>query len=132
MTQSLSDHAKDERELTQLVRDLSEAVVKGDVAFLDRVLHADYAHHRPSGIVENRAQYLDNRKTRRVHFESLEPDEMKVRVYGDTAVVTGRSTANGKDQHGKVEDQRYWTRVLVRRDGRWQFVNFHATAIRKP
>ena len=59
-------------------------------------------------------------------------DEIKVRVYSDTAVVTGRSTAKGKDQHGKMDDQRYWTRVLVRRDSRWQFVNIHATPIRKP
>jgi len=132
MTQSLGDRAKDERELVQLVKDLSEAVVRGDVGFLDRVLHEDYAHHRPNGIVEDRAQYLDNRKTGRVHFESLVADEIKVRVYGDTAVVTGRSTAKGKDQHGKMDDQRHWTRVLVRRDGRWQFVNFHAAPIRKP
>ena len=132
MAQSLGDRAKDERELVQLVKDLSEAVVRGDVVFLDRVLHEDYAHHRPNGIVENRAQYLDNRKARRVHFDSLVADEIKVRVYGDTAVVTGRSTAKGKDQHGKMDDQRHWTRVLVRRDGRWQFVNFHAALIRKP
>ena len=82
--------------------------------------------------VENRAQCPDNRKTRRVHFESLVADEIKARVYGDTAVVTGRSTAKGKDQDGKMDDQRHWTRVLVRRDGRWQFVNFHAASIRKP
>ena len=51
------------------------------------------------------------------------PDEIKVRVYGDTAIVTGRSTAKGKDQYGKMDEQRRCTRVLVRRDGRWQFVS---------
>src|SRR5262249_7530334 len=98
-TQSSGERAKDERELMELVKDLSEAVVRADVGFLDRALHEDYAHHRPNGIIENRAQYLDNRKNGRVHFESLVADEVKVRVYGDTAVVTGRSTAKGKDQH---------------------------------
>src|SRR5215831_19865121 len=132
MTQSIGNSAKDERELMQLVKELTEAVVKADLAFLERVLHEDYTHHRPRGTVENRAQYLDNRKARRVDFESLVADEMKVRVFGDTAVVTGRSTAKGKDQHGKMDDQRHWTRVLVRRDGRWQFVNFHAALIQKP
>lgn len=65
-------------------------------------------------------------------FESLVADEITVRVYGDTAVVTGRSTAKGKDQHGKLDEQRRWTRVLVRRDGRWQLVHFHGTPIQKP
>jgi hypothetical protein len=88
MTQPLGDQARDERELTQLVKDLNKAVVKADVAVLERVLHEDYVHHRPRGMVETRAQYLENRKARRVDFESLVPDEIKVRVYGDTAIVT--------------------------------------------
>jgi hypothetical protein len=55
-----------------------------------------------------------------------------VRVYGDTTIVTGRSTAKGKDQYGKIDEQRRWTRVLVRQDGRWQFVHFQGTQISKP
>src|SRR6516165_3931343 len=85
----------DERELTQLVKDLNAALVKADLAFLERVLHEDYTHYRPRGTVENRAQYLENRKTGRVHFESLVADDVKVRFYGDTAIVTYRSTAKG-------------------------------------
>jgi ketosteroid isomerase-like protein len=132
MTQPFGDPARDELELTQLVKDLNEAVVKADIAVLERLLHEDYVHNRPNGVVEDRAQYLENRKARRVDFESLVPDEMEVRVYGDTAIVTGRSTAKGTDQNGKMNDQRRWTRVLVRRDGRWQFVHFHGTPIAKP
>jgi ketosteroid isomerase-like protein len=132
MTQPFGDPARDELELTQLVKDLNEAVVKADLAVLERALHEDYVHNRPNGVVEDRAQYLENRKARRVDFESLVPDEMEVRVYGDTAIVTGRSTAKGKDQHGKMDEQRRWTRVLVRRDGRWQFVHFQATPITQP
>jgi ketosteroid isomerase-like protein len=60
------------------------------------------------------------------------PDDINVRVYGDTAIVTGRSTAKGKDQYGTMDEQRRWTRVLVRRDGRWQFVHFQGTPITKP
>jgi ketosteroid isomerase-like protein len=132
MTQPFGDPARDELELTQLVKDLNEAVVKADLAVLERALHEDYVHNRPNGVVEDRAQYLENRKARRVDFESLVPDEMEVRVYGDTAIVTGRSTAKGKDQYGKMDELRRWTRVLVRRDGRWQFVHFQATPITQP
>src|SRR5829696_5850705 len=80
MTRPPGDPASDERELTQLVKDLNEAVVKADVAVLERVLHEDYVHNRPSGVVEDRAQYLDNRQARRVDFESLVPDDINVRV----------------------------------------------------
>jgi ketosteroid isomerase-like protein len=131
MTQPFGDPAGDERELTQLVKELNEAVVRADIAVLERVLHEDYVHSRPGGVVEDRAQYLENRKTRRVQFESLVPDEINVRVYGDTAIMTGRSTAKGKDQYGTMDEQRRWTRVLVRRDGGWQFVHFQGTPITK-
>lgn len=126
------DPAGDERELTQLLKDLNAALVKADVAFLERVLHEDYTHHRPHGTVEDRAQYLENRKARRVNFESLVADEINVRVYGDTAVLTYRSTAKGKDQQGAIDEQRRWTRVFVRRDGRWQLVHSQGTPIQKP
>jgi ketosteroid isomerase-like protein len=118
--------------LTQLVKDLNAAIVKADVAFLERVLHPDYIHYRPRGTVENRAQYLENRKTGRVNFESLVADDVKVRFYGDTAIMTYRSTAKGKDQQGAIDEQRLWTRVFVRRDGRWQLVHSQGTSIQKP
>src|SRR4051794_29104909 len=85
---ALSDTASDERELTQLVNDLNAAVVKPDIAFLERVLAKDYVHYRPHGNIETRAQYLEDRKSGSVDFDSLVADEIKVRVYGDTAIVS--------------------------------------------
>jgi len=128
---TLGDQASDERELTQLVKDLNAALVKADIAFLDKVLAQDFMHYRPQGDVENKAQYLEHRKTGGVKFESLVADDIKVRFYGDAAIVTYRSTAKGKDQHGTIDEQRLWTRVFVRRDGRWQLVHSQGTSIPK-
>ena len=129
---AFGDQASDEQELKQLVKDLNAAIVKADTAFLDRVLAQDYVHYRPRGTIENRAQYLEDRKDGSVKFESLVADDVKVRFYGDTAIVTYRSTAKGKDQQGTIDEQRLWTRVFVRRDGRWQLVHSQGTSIQKP
>ena len=129
---AVGDAASDERELAQLVKDLNAAIVKPDIAFLERILDKDYVHFRPHGNVENRAQSLEDRKSGHVHFDSLVADEVKVRLYGDTAVVTYRSTAKGKDQDGAIDEQRRWTRIFVRRDGRWQLVHSQGTTIKKP
>src|SRR3954463_15081084 len=129
---TFGDIASDERELTQLVKDFNAALVKADTAFLDKVLGQDFVHYRPHGTVENRAQYLENRKTGGVDFDSLVADDIKVRFYGDAAVVTYRSTAKGKDQRGAIDEQRRWTRLFVRRDGRWQLVHSQGTTIQKP
>jgi ketosteroid isomerase-like protein len=129
---ALGDPASDKRELTQLVNDINAAVVNADIAFLERVLHQNYVHYGQRGTVENRAQYLKNRKTGRVDFESLSADEIKIRLYGDVAIVTYRSTAKGKDQQGEIDFQRSLSRVFVRRDGRWQQVHSQATLIQSP
>lgn len=129
---AFGDQASDERDLTQLVKDLSAAIVKPDIAFLEQILDQDYTHYRPHGNIENRAQYLENRKNGRVDFDSLVADDIKVRVYGDTAVVTYRSTAKGKDQGGAINEQRLWTRVFVRHDGHWKLVHAQGTTIQKP
>ena len=129
---AFGDQASDERELKQLVKDLNAAIVKADTAFLDRVLDKDYVHYRPGGTIETRAQYLEHRKAASVKFESLVADDIKVRFYGDTVIVTYRSTAKGKDQQGTIDEQRLWTRVFVRRDGRWQLVHSQGTSIQKP
>ena len=129
---AVADTASDERELTQLVKDLNAAIVKPDIAFLERVLDKDYVHYRPHGDVETRAQYLEDRKSGTVDFDSLVADEIKVRVYGDTAIVAYRSTAKGKDKDGSIDEQRRWTRIFVRKNGQWQLVHSQGTTIQKP
>ena len=49
-------------------------------------------------------------------FDSLVADDIKVRVYGDTAIVTYRATVKGKDQGGTIDEQRRWTRVFRSRE----------------
>ena len=129
---AVGDTASDERELTQLVNDLNAAIVKPDMDFLEKVLDQDYMHYRPHGNVENRAQYLEDRKNGTVDFDSLVADDIKVRIYGDTAIVTYRSTAKGKDQDGAIDEQRRWTRVFVRKNGQWKLVHAQGTTIKKP
>ena len=66
----MTDSASDERELTQLVKDLNDAVVKADVAVLETYPARGLRPSPPDGTVEHRAEYLEHRKARRVDFES--------------------------------------------------------------
>ena len=126
------DQASDERQLTKLVNDLNAALVKKDIGFLEGILDTEYSHFRPHGNVENRAKYLEDRKTGSVEFDSLVADDIKTRVYGDTAIVTYHSTAKGKDKDGVIDEQRRWTRVFVRKGGQWKLVHAQGTTIQKP
>ncbi len=129
---AVGDTASDERELTQLVNDLNAAIVKPDIAFWGAGPGQGLRPLSPARGRRDPGAVLEDRKSGSVDFDSLVADEIKVRVYGDTAIVTYRSTAKGKDQDGAIDEQRRWTRVFVRKDGRWQLVHSQGTTIKKP
>ena len=118
-----------EEELTKLAIAWGEAFYTRDVAFADRFLADDYTGTEEKGIVMTKVQEIEDLKSG-VHLSTSGVlDDMKVRVYGDAAVVTGRNTVKGLYQ-GKEFTSRYrWTHTLIRRDGRWQCVASHISRI---
>jgi ketosteroid isomerase-like protein len=117
-----------EQELIGLENEWAEAWLKRDVAFFDRIEADDYVWTSPWG-VWTKAQDLAELKSGDSVITSWVLDDMKVRIYGDAAVVTGRSTI--KETH-KGEDwsrQERWTNTWVKRDGRWQCVAGHSSEI---
>jgi ketosteroid isomerase-like protein len=64
-------------------------------------------------------------KSGSLRFQSITTDDVQWRVYGDTAVETGRSTMNGQDRSKTVPRDNRFTRVWVKRQGRWQLVTNH-------
>jgi uncharacterized protein (TIGR02246 family) len=53
-------------------------------------------------------------------------DQLSVRVYGDTAIVTGRTTATSSGATPQTVRLRF-TDVFVQRNGRWLVIASHAT-----
>jgi hypothetical protein len=53
--------------------------------------------------------------------------ETKLRTYDDTAIVTGRLRRTRAIAGATADDDWRFTKVYVRRDGRWQVVSFHAS-----
>ncbi len=92
------------------------------MGFLERALHKDFELTNSKGTIEDRAAYPANRKTGRIQNDSKKSDELRVRIYGDCAIVTGRDVDKCKDQKGAVEGQFRWTRAFLRQDGHWQLV----------
>ncbi len=79
--------------------------------------------------MRTKAQRLAALRSGRFRFEKHRLEECDVRLFGQTAVVLGRvevtSSEDGKTVSGPVR----FTGVYVKRDGRWQNVAAHASAI---
>jgi len=120
------DTAKDEKALLQLERDWTQASVKADAAALGKILADDWVGQGPFGTM-TKAQTLAELKSGDSKTDSITLGDMKVRIFGDTAIVAGsddeKSSYKGKDTSGRYT----WTDVFVKRKGHWQAVASQAT-----
>jgi ketosteroid isomerase-like protein len=130
-----------EREIRELEAQFARAVVEGDREFYERVLAEDFTHTSHSGVFKTRAEFMaedkfgkkDNSGSGRTRYDAYDVDDLAVRVYGDTAVVTGRTSPRGRTALGQpISGQYRYLRVWVKRQGRWQAVAFEGTRIAQP
>jgi ketosteroid isomerase-like protein len=120
---------KTEQELTKLEQDRAQATIKGDTAFIDQNTADDYTFINPRGALRTKAQLLADFKSGEIKLEGYDLDDLQVRVFGDTGVVTGRSTQKGKAYGQDAAGQYRFTRVYVKKDGSWKSVAFQSTRV---
>ena len=129
------------REIRELEALFGRAVVEGDHAFFERVLADDFTHTSHTGVFKTRAEWLAEDKSGgrgdvqggRTRYEAYDVDDLAVRIYGDTAVVTGRTSPRGRNARGQpIVGQYRFLRVWVKRRGSWQVVAFQGTRVASP
>ncbi len=120
-------------EIDQLEDAWRNAILKSNIAAMDRLLAEDYLAITSSGLVQTKAQTLANLKSGRMHMASLNVSDRKVRFYGRTAVVTSLATVQATTSEGDISGNYRYTRVYVRdATGTWKIVSFEASKIREP
>ena len=127
-----SDHHDAEQTILRLEQEGREATLKNDLEANDRLLADNWININPDGSVTTKARLMELIKTSTFKIMAIENDEVMVRVYGDAAVVTGRSTSKraGQGAGEVVTRQVRFTRVYARRQGRWQVVSAQNTLIK--
>ena len=126
--------AKLEQELMQMERDWSAAYLQHDSTVVDRILADDYIGTDGRGVMTDKAREIEDARStdasRKVLSEQI--DDLKVRLYGDTAIVNGRTTEKIEINGKELTIQYRRTDVFVKRNGRWQCVSFHGSRILAP
>ena len=101
------------------------AQITADTLALRRIYADDFVGIGPTGVVRNKAEVIADFTSHALTYQSITTDEVRVRVYGNTAVETGRSTMVGRDRDKAVPRDNRFTRVWVMTAGRWQLVANH-------
>jgi ketosteroid isomerase-like protein len=107
-----------------------QAYLDDDVTALDSILANDYTLTDSTGGVSTKADDLANARTHRVHFDAYDTSDLHVRVWGDTAVVTGRSQIRGTARGHTFAHDITFTDTLAHIDGRWRAVAAHVSRTR--
>jgi ketosteroid isomerase-like protein len=120
-----------ENALTQIEQELLDALLKGDPTANERYLADSFMFIAPDGTVSDKAQGIADIKSGALKFESSKLDDMKVRVYGDTAVVTYITTDKATYKGQDISGQYRWTDVFVKQGDKWLIVSGQGTPVMK-
>jgi len=119
-------NGKAEQDIRQVEDKRREALLRSDTATLDRIFGEEYVVTNQFGQIQTKLQMLSALRSGALKFESVAEDDVIVRVYGSAALVTGRATSK---HEGRESTQVRFTRVYVKRQGRWQAIVYQVTRI---
>jgi ketosteroid isomerase-like protein len=118
-----------EREVLKASQALDDAsLIKKDRATMERLYADDYMYLHSNGTVTNKSQEIAEYMSSDLKWTAQKAEDLKVRIYGNVAVVTGVQTLTGSAR-GYVSGARNFTELWVRRNGRWQTVGGQATIV---
>ena len=123
------DSKKRVEAIRQVDHERIQAQIEADVAALDRIYADDFIGIGPSGTVRTKAQVISDFTSGDLKFQSITTDDVRVRVYGNTAVETGQSTMIGQDRGKAVPRDNRFTRVWIKQAGRWRLVSNHYSSL---
>lgn len=113
-----------EDKLIQLDKAWTSAELKGDKRAAGALVADDFVGTTQRGEIQNKAQYVDSVVP---NADMVKSDEYKVTIYGNTAVMTHRSTVSG------VRNIQFRsTHIWMKRGGKWQIVAHHGSLIAPP
>ena len=120
-----SDQTSVEEVIRKLDNERIQAQIHADATALDRIYAADFIGVGPSGTVRTKTQVISDFTSGDLKFQSITTDDVKVRVYENTAVETGLSTMIGQDKGKAVPRETRFTRVWIKQEGHWRLVANH-------
>ena len=120
-----------QEELLKLANDFARAVTNNDSDAVDGFLSDDWIIVDPDGSIIDKARFLGVIKSGALSHEMMESADLRVRLYGNAAVVTGLTTSKGKFMGQDFTSCERATDIFVKQNDRWQCVFTQLTRFTK-
>lgn len=112
--------------IEKIIQDLEarrfKAIVDVDLAALDALLAPDMTYSHSSGLTQTKEELIAALRRAELKYLEIKPEGLKVRTYGNTAVVTGRGEFKTRTKGQESAVELHFLDVYVKRQGRWQMV----------
>jgi ketosteroid isomerase-like protein len=118
-----------EKDILALEDERFGAMVARDFARLQLLVHDDLMYTHSSGVVDGKASWLDSMKSGRVKYKSASCTERKVRLYGDTALITGRAQIEAEIAGQAKTLRLLFLNAWTKSPRGWQFVAWQSTPL---
>jgi len=105
-------------------------VGQGQVDELNKILDDSYQHTHGTGLVESREEFLGALRSGVRKYEPIQLEEVKTRLFGDCAVVTGKFALKVSVKGKMMEGVNRFSFVVVQAPEGPKIVSFQATAIK--
>jgi ketosteroid isomerase-like protein len=119
-----------ENAVVQTERELCTAYLRSDADAIARGVMEDYTLTNSTGKITTRANDIEEAKKNDPKYEVFENYDMKVRVHGDTAIVTGRTHTKGISGGKPFDSEFQFTDTFVKDGGRWRLLAGHVSKVR--
>ena len=113
--------------LTQQADAWDRAIVAKDARAIDANIAPDFTQIQSNGVVIGKAQFIADLLDPDTLIDPYRVEDFGVRVYGDTALLTGRIRMTGVEEGKRFESHFRYVDVYVRRADRWQVVSIQVT-----
>lgn len=125
-------HQGDTDELERLEKVWNDAHERGDADTLQGLWSDDLEVDVPKMPVMNKTEVLNFARSGRMKFLRYVTSDIRIRTYGDTAVVSGRLQRTRQINGKELSDDWRFTKVYVRQAQQWRVVSFHASEAAQP
>ena len=120
-----------EDELAKVEAEFANAIVKNSPEEIRQFVSDDWIIINADGGIIDRQRFLEVIKSGTLTHEMMESDDMRVRIYGDSAVVSAVTRSKGKFMGQEFTTHERSTDIFVRRDGQWRCVLTQLTGFTK-
>lgn len=132
MSSAQTTHDADVHELERLETVWNEAHEHGDADVLEKLWADDMEVAVPKMPILTKADALKFARSGRMKFLSYRTSDIRIRLYDNAAVVTGRLQRTRSMNGQEISDDWRFTKTYVREVGQWRVVSFHASEAAQP